>query len=677
MKFVNPWFLMAVIPVLLIGTGCFIAAAKRRKQLLEKLLGKDAGNPRASTLSPGKRLVRFILLMLAIILMIIAAARPYVRTTLLPGNKSTRDILVLFDVSKSMRATDLPPSRLDQAKFLLNETLNAFPEDRFGLIPFAGNAFLSCPLTFDRHTLQIAVNELNTDSVPLGGTNLEKALSCAMTAFENGGKDHRAILLFTDGDELSGDASKVLSELKKDNIPLFIAGFGSPDVAAPVPDDNGGIMRSRDGELAGSKLNETLLRQIASETGGTYIRSTIGDTGINQVREFINRLNKQQEAVESEVPQDLFPYLTVTAFILLALAGLLGECKNKKAILLLVLLTIGAGVYADSAQLFQQALELQDSGDPKAAELYENLISAPETPAELRQRALHNLAVLFHSNARKEAENGQELLNQQNPNGALEKLAAAKENFDRSRELYSGTLDIPGFNGAVNNYQQMLLEKKDVETLEKKIRELLEQQKQTQQQTQQAQNENQQQQNQQNQQGQQQNQQNQQGQQQNQQNQQGQQQQNQQGQQADNAASEAEKLSGQAKELGQEKLANDAASAAEDLKEASKLQKEGKNQEAQKKLDDAAEKLQAGKEDDSQNGKEKDDTDSADKGEKTEEENNGTPQNIPEKENNKENTAKKDAARQLELLDDETGDLRDALREYNNRRRRRQVQKDW
>jgi len=107
------------------------------------------------------------------------------------------------------------------------------------------------------------------------------------------------------------------------------------------------------------------------------------------------------------------------------------------------------------------------------------------------------------------------------------------------------------------------------------------------------------------------------------------------------------------------------------------MKKEGKNQEAQKKLDDAAEKLQAGKEDDSQNGKEKDDADSAGKGEKTEEENNGTPQNIPEKENNEENTAKKDAARQLELLDDETGDLRDALREYNNRRRRRQVQKDW
>ena len=130
-------------------------------------------------------------------------------------------MLVLFDVSKSMRSTDLPPSRMEQAKYLLREIFTAFPRDRFGIIPFAGTAFLSCPLTADHSALMTATEDLDPSSVPVGGTDLDKALRTAMRAFDGAGGDHRALLLLTDGDQLSGDAGRTAAELGKMHLPLI------------------------------------------------------------------------------------------------------------------------------------------------------------------------------------------------------------------------------------------------------------------------------------------------------------------------------------------------------------------------------------------------------------------------------------------------------------------------
>lgn len=150
--------------------------------------------------------------------------------------------------------------------------------DRFGIVAFAGRAFLACPLTSDKTTLEQYIDELGPSVIPIGGTNLELPVNIALDAFD-AAAGNRRILLMTDGDELSGNSAGAIAKLKERKIPLFILGLGDPRIAAPVPDEGGGFKRTARGELATSRLNEEKLREFAAETGGIYVRSTVTDPG--------------------------------------------------------------------------------------------------------------------------------------------------------------------------------------------------------------------------------------------------------------------------------------------------------------------------------------------------------------------------------------------------------------
>ena len=147
MKFVNPLILLLIPALILFGFILAYSMEKRKKLLLAKI-------GTAATLSRRKRWTKYILLILGTAMLTFAAARPYIRMENVTAEDDSRDVLVLFDVSKSMRAGDLPPSRMEQAKYLLREIFKAFPSDRFGIVPFAGKAFLSCPLTADHQALR-------------------------------------------------------------------------------------------------------------------------------------------------------------------------------------------------------------------------------------------------------------------------------------------------------------------------------------------------------------------------------------------------------------------------------------------------------------------------------------------------------------------------------------------
>ena len=180
MNFIEPDRLyLLLVPCLLIPVLAVLGAAKRKK-ILGQLLGEKADSPEALHLSKARRVWRYIFLFLSLIFLIIGCARPFFDARLLPFKNTGRDLLVLCDVSRSMNSTDIAPSRLQHARFLLRQLADRHKEDRFGLIPFAGNAYLSCPLTSDSVTFKEYVDELSTDSVPLGGTNLERALKTAL-----------------------------------------------------------------------------------------------------------------------------------------------------------------------------------------------------------------------------------------------------------------------------------------------------------------------------------------------------------------------------------------------------------------------------------------------------------------------------------------------------------------
>ncbi len=655
MNFIHPhilYFAPLVLAVLLILA---FSAGRRRREKLKLLLGSAAGDPDAVRLSPRRRRIRVLLLFLVLAALLLAAARPFGSSRLLPGSPRGRDIVVLFDVSKSMLANDIAPSRLEHAKYLLRELAAAEPGDRFGLVAFAGNAYLTCPLTSDPVTFSQYIDELDVNTVPLGGTNLELALARAEQAFKAASGNNRAIILITDGDELTGSSRRLVSELKKRDIPIFVIGLGDPVAGAPVPDGEGGMRRDRDGNIVTTRLNETLLRELATATGGIYVRTTVTDTGLEAIKRRIAALDaaEREEASQRMVPIENFPFALIAAAIFFVLYWLISERPAAAARIIIVsgmVMLAGSVQGADPAapappaplaeklgsgemvpelpgdpvELYNLARERQLAGDEEAARLYEEVIRNAVDRPELQARSLLNLGVDNHNGARARfnAANGQ--VQSQQLDEALKTLDSSLSELKNAEELYSRSLAMPEAAAlsaeSGSNLRQLELDRHQIEELKKKIEELKKQQQQAQQQTQQAQQQNQQdqqnqsqdqQQNQQNQQSQsqdqQQNQQNQsqdqqqsqqdqsQDQQQSQQDQSQDQQQNQQNQSTEQkieqARQSASELERQARELNQEQLAEQARQAQEELEKARQQRERNNPQEAQKHLDEAVKSL--------------------------------------------------------------------------------------
>ncbi len=591
MNFINGyvfWILPFVLAAMVI---VYFHANTRRRAALKMVTGNRPEAAASVHLSEFKRGWRFVLLLAVIALLGIAVARPWWGQRLIPYESKGRDLLFVFDVSKSMLATDIAPSRLAHARMLVNDLVQKTGGDRFGLIAFAGTAFLECPLTSDKTSFEQYINELSPDSIPVGGTNLEQALNTAVAAFDAAEGNHRAIILITDGDELSGDTGRSLAKLKEQDIPLFVVGLGDPNVPALVPESGGGatvFKRDRSGELVKSKLNEPLLEKIALESGGIYVRSTVTDNGEQTLLSAIRKLTPDTVGSgERTLPIERFHYFLLAALVLFFLYLFLSERPNKYHspgvavwLLLGVLPWIAAAapaaetalpgaaepeaaaelpagelLPASAVEAYNQALELQKNSSKDAIKLYENAINAADSQPVVRQHSFHNLAVAEHSQARRILETVAQQLKSEDLDGSLKSLSEAARQLDKAEELYVKSLSIKP-TGPVTpeqrqewqeveeltarQQQQLLDDRENIENLKKAIEELKKQQQEAQQQTQQAQQQNQQQQSQDQQQSQEQNQQqsqeqNQQDQQQGADNQQSQdQQQSQQQQNADN-----------------------------------------------------------------------------------------------------------------------------------------------
>ncbi len=638
MRFLKPeilWHLLWILPAMLV---LYFIAAHKTARTLRAFLGKNAENPDYVLLSKGRRVFRFVLLCLAVLCLVAAAARPSWGVQIQELNGQGRDLLFVFDVSRSMLAKDVQPSRLAHAKWLVKELVKLNPGDRFGLIAFAGKGFLECPLTTDRTSFELTLDELSTDSIPLGGTNIQEALAAALQAFKAAETSHRAVILVTDGDELEGNSGKAVDEIVARKIPLFIAGIGDPSQPSiiQVPDGRGGVKTLTDanGNVVNSPLNEKQLGELAKRTGGIYVRSTAGDPGVAALEKRIRALAPHEyETVKTTKPIDRFGYPLAAAFVLLLLRFMVGErpARRKLAACMLFafcLAVSGAEEAAPAAEeSFNKGVEAHEKNDLKtASESYETALRTGVGQAEIRGRATQNLGVIAHAKARSELAASLQAVQGQNLDEAQKQVENSLKTLNQAEGMYLDSMrESAERNQLAKNQSILLADRKRAEELRKKIEELKKMQQQAQQQTQQAKDqqkkENQKQdkqQDKQNQQGQQnqpqqdkQNQQGQQGKQE--QNQQNQQKQNQQSaqQMTDQAKKSAEDLQKKAQEMGQQNLAKSAEQAKKELEKAQQEQKQGKGESAEEHLKKALDALGG-----EQSGKDKQDKPQGEQGRK-------------------------------------------------------------
>jgi Ca-activated chloride channel family protein len=250
-----------------------------------------------SNFSSTRFLVKAGLVLLAFTLVVIGAGNPQKTGKMENVKRKGVDVMIVLDVSKSMLATDIKPSRLDKAKQLLLLMLDKLENDRIGLVLFAGRAYLQMPLTSDHGAARMYIQDASPDAVPTQGTVIAEALRMANTAFNSKERKFKSILLISDGEDHDPDALKAAKELAKDGVMINTIGIGSPEGSPIVDPATGELKKDEQGNTVISKLNEAELQQLSDATHGQYLR-------LDNVDDALITMTQQLESVEQKSMSD-------------------------------------------------------------------------------------------------------------------------------------------------------------------------------------------------------------------------------------------------------------------------------------------------------------------------------------------------------------------------------------
>lgn len=321
------WLLLVPAIIILLFIISEYLKSKNIRKIAElrliKLLIPDA--------SITRKIWKMIFICLALSSMVVALARPQFGSELQDITTQGVEIIVALDVSNSMMAQDIKPSRLNNAKKFIERIIGKLNNDKLGIIVFAGDAFVQMPITDDVRSARMFLSTINTNIVPVQGTAIGKALELASKSFTNDKDVSKIVILITDGENHEDDAIAISRLLKEKNISVFTVGMGLPG-GSPIPQKSGsGFIKDRNGNVVMSILDEKTLIDIANNTDGIYVRATNTVEASNKVTEELSKL-KKGEIVKKDYSKydDKFMYLAFFALILLVTDVLISERKNSK-----------------------------------------------------------------------------------------------------------------------------------------------------------------------------------------------------------------------------------------------------------------------------------------------------------------------------------------------------------
>ncbi|MEW6302441.1 MAG: VWA domain-containing protein, partial [Verrucomicrobiota bacterium] len=397
------WLLAAVVPLLVL----FYWWAWRKRQ---ELIGKFVQSRLLANLTVGisakRQKARMALLVAAVATIIFALARPQWGFTWEEARQRGLDIIVALDTSRSMLAQDITPSRLERAKLAALDLMQIAKTDRLGLVAFAGSAFLQCPLTIDNEAFRQSVLALDTGIIPQGGTALAEAIDAAREGFAKSGDNHKILIIFTDGEDHDGEAVPAAKKAAEEGMRIFTIGVGTPDGdLLRVTDEKGNriYLKDDEGNVIKSRLNQSLLLEVASETKGFYLPLAGARTIDKLYEEGLAPLPKsERETKFYKRYNDRFQWPLGLAILLLiaemffpqrrrvpvpeAGAGTAAAAVQKLAASLVLLLLPLSAAGADASP--SAARKQFENGDyPAASKEYQRLLKENPTDARLHYNA--------------------------------------------------------------------------------------------------------------------------------------------------------------------------------------------------------------------------------------------------------------------------------------------------
>ena len=319
--------LLATVPAFI--AAYWVYSIRKRKQLeafgdpelMEQLM------PNASRVRPT---VKFAIVMVALTLLIIAAARPQFGQSERTEKRQGIEAIVALDISNSMLAEDVAPNRLDRAKQMLSKLMDNMVNDKVGLVVFAGDAFVQLPITCDYVSAKMFLNSIKPELIKTQGTAIGAALSTSIRCFGEQSDASRAIILITDGENHEDDAVAVAKRAKEEGIQVIVVGIGKPEGSPiPLPGTNN-FIKDRQGNVVVSRLNEEMCREIAQAGGGMYVRCDNTNTATKAIQKELDKLSTQE--IETQVYTDYneqFQSFALIALLLLVIDFFIFNRKNK------------------------------------------------------------------------------------------------------------------------------------------------------------------------------------------------------------------------------------------------------------------------------------------------------------------------------------------------------------
>ncbi len=364
LSFARPAVLNALwlLPLL---AALFWWAERRRRTMIGRIVAPKLRALLAGNTSTARRWFRGACVLTALGLLVVTLAGPRLGYDTLEVPHRGRDVIIAMDVSRSMLAPDVAPSRLERAKLLAEDLVSELGADRIGLVAFAGSAFLQAPLTLDHGAVLAALDELDTQLIPRGGTNIAAAIRTATEAFGKAEGFSRALVIISDGEELDADGLSAAKQAAADGIRIFTVGVGSAE-GSEIPLGPGDFVRDPSGKIVQSRLDSARMSQIAEATGGFYTplddnaARLLASDGIGKLAEADFSVNASRRPIER------YQWPLAVAIGLLMLQAMVGERRRRVAVAAALWIT------ASSALAAPAGVDAYNSGDyEKARQLFE------------------------------------------------------------------------------------------------------------------------------------------------------------------------------------------------------------------------------------------------------------------------------------------------------------------
>ena len=379
-RFEDPIYLWLLVLIPILALVRFISYRNQKKRL------RKFGDPKLlKNLMPDvsrfRPVVKFWLLLAALALLIVMLARPQMGTKISQEKRIGIETIIAIDISNSMLAEDIVPSRLDRSKMMVENLVDHFTNDKIGLIVFAGDAFVQLPITSDYVSAKMFLSSIDPSMMATQGTDIATAINMATNSFTQEEEIGKAIIVITDGEDHEGGALEAAEAAKKKGMCVYVLGVGSPQ-GSPIPiPGTGDYMKDNTGNTVMSALNEEMCKQVASAGGGAYIHVENNSLAQKQLDNELDKLSKKETSttVYSDYDEQ-FQAFGILALLLLILEICIFDRRNpllknislfgkKKVTAVLLLMMVMSASAQTDRQYIRQGNKQFNLGDFANAEV--------------------------------------------------------------------------------------------------------------------------------------------------------------------------------------------------------------------------------------------------------------------------------------------------------------------